>query len=448
MRYLPLTTADRSRMLAVIGASSVDELFCEVPEAVRLRGLLDLPLHQGELEVERAMAALAERNRPAGAGSSFLGAGAYRHHIPSAVDHLIQRSEFLTSYTPYQPEISQGTLQFLFEFQTQVAMLSGMDVANASLYEGATAAAEAVLMAGRVTRRNRAILSGALHPHYSDTVATLTQFLDMEAVFADANVEGDEDLSGRIDADTACVVVQTPDFFGHLHDYSALADACHAQGALLVVVVTEPVSLGALKPPGAMGADIFCGEGQSLGVGLNYGGPYVGLFAARREFVRQIPGRLCGETVDADNRRSFVLTLSTREQHIRREKATSNICTNSGLCALAFGIHVALLGEAGLRRLAALNHAAAVHLADALSGLVGVRVRNKTFFNEFTVELPVPAAGVVEALAERGVLGGVPVSRLIPDRPDFENLVLVAATETNTADETRDFATQLQQVLA
>ena len=448
MRYLPLTAGDRSSMLAVIGARSVDDLFRDIPEAARVKGLLDLPPHQGELEVERVMAALAERNRPAGAGPSFLGAGAYRHHIPAAVDHLIQRSEFLTSYTPYQPEISQGTLQFLFEFQTQVAMLSGMDVANASLYEGATATAEAVLMAGRVTRRNRAVLSGALHPHYRDTVATHTQFVEMEVVLAEPDAGGAEDLGNSIDGDTACVVVQTPDFFGHLHDYSTLAEACHGAGALLVVVVTEPVSLGALKPPGAMGADIFAGEGQSLGVGLSYGGPYVGLFAARREFVRQMPGRLCGQTVDADGRRSFVLTLSTREQHIRREKATSNICTNAGLCALAFGIHVALLGEAGLRRLAALNHAAAVHLADALSGIEGVRVRNNTFFNEFTVELPVPAAGVVEALAERDVLGGVPVSRLIPGRPDFENLLLVAATETNTAEETRAYATALRRVLA
>ena len=448
MRYLPHTEADRQAMLAAVGASSVDELFRDIPAAARIEGLLDLPLHAGEIEVERELAALAGRNHAAGAGPFFLGAGAYRHHVPAAVDHLIQRSEFLTSYTPYQPEVSQGTLQFLFEFQTQVAMLTGMEVANASLYEGATACAEAVLMAGRITRRPKALLSGALHPHYRETATTLTRFLDLSVECAEPNAYGDEDLSGRIDGDTACLVVQTPDVFGHLHDYSALAAACHAVGALLVVVVTEPVSFGALKSPGEMGADIAAAEGQGLGVGLNFGGPYIGLFATRRQYVRQMPGRLCGETVDADGRRAFVLTLATREQHIRRQRATSNICTNSGLCALAFGIHVALLGEAGLRRLAALNHAAAARLRERLDALPGVSVRNRTFFNEFTVRLPAPAVPVVEALAARGILGGVPVSRLYPDRDDFADLMLVTATETNTTAEMDALAAALGEVLA
>ena len=448
MRYLPLTPEDRRAMLGVIGAASVDELFRDIPPGARLSGLLELPLHQGELEVERGLGAMAAKNRAAGQGPSFLGAGSYRHHIPAAVDHLIQRSEFLTSYTPYQPEISQGTLQFLFEFQTQVALLTAMEVANASLYEGATATAEGVLMAGRVTRRNRAVLSGALHPHYRETVRTVTRFLDMEVDLCDPAAGGDEDLGARIDSDTACVVVQNPDFFGNLRDFSALAARCHEAGALLVVAFTEPVSLGAIKPPGAMGADIVAGEGQGLGVGLNFGGPYVGLFAARKARLRQMPGRICGQTTDADGRRAFVLTLSTREQHIRREKATSNICTNSGLCALAFGIHVALLGEDGMRRLARLNHAAAVRLAARLEGVPGVQVRNRTFFNEFTVELPQPAAPVVEALAGHGVLAGVPVSRLYPDVPEFTNLLLVAATETNTEADGEAFAAALGEALA
>ncbi len=448
MRYLPLGPDDRAQMLGVVGAKSVDELFKDIPEKARIKGLLDLPPHQGELQVERALSAMAAKNRAAGAGPSFLGAGSYRHHIPSAVDHLIQRSEFLTSYTPYQPEVAQGTLQFLFEFQTQVAMLSGMEVANASMYEGGSSCAEAVLMAGRLTNRPRAILSGALHPHYRDTVRTFTQFSPIKPESGEPVIDGKEDLAAKLGPDVACVVVQTPDFFGNLHDYTQLGAACRAAGALLIVVVTEVVSLGALKSPGQMGADIFAGEGQSLGVGLNFGGPYVGLFATKKQYLRQMPGRLCGETTDADGRRAYVLTLSTREQHIRREKATSNICTNSGLCALAFGIHVSLLGEEGIRRLAKLNHAAAVQLADALAGLKGVKVRNKTFFNEFTVELPRSATEVVEKMVGQGVLAGVPVQRLYRDRPDLANLLLVAASETNTDADRAAFVAGLKKVLA
>lgn len=432
MRYLPLTEANRVDMLNVIGADSIDDLFSDIPEAARINDLLDLPLHQGELGVERAMSSMASKNHNAGSGPCFLGGGAYRHHIPAAVDHLIQRSEFLTSYTPYQPEISQGTLQFLFEFQTQVSMLTGMEVANASLYEGATACAEAVLMASRVTRRNNAIISGSIHPHYRETVKTMTQFLDINLELLEPHPHYKEDLINKVDNSTSCVVVQNPDFFGELNDYTELAESCHAVGALLVVVVTEPVSFGALKSPGEMGADIVAGEGQSLGVGLNFGGPYVGLFATRNKFVRQMPGRLCGQTIDADGRRSYVLTLSTREQHIRRQKATSNICTNSGLCALAFGIHVSLLGEVGMRKLAMLNHAAAVNLRSKIAGISGLNVCNKTFFNEFLISLPISAVDVVNALAEQGILAGVPISRFYPDREDLGNLILITATETNT----------------
>ena len=448
MRYLPLTADDRRAMLAAIGAPSIDSLFADVPEAARLETTVNLPDHAGELDVERALTAMAAKNLDAGAAPCFLGAGAYRHHVPASVDHLIQRGEFLTSYTPYQPEVSQGTLQYLFEFQTQVALITGMDVANASMYDGATACVEAVMMANRVTRRGRAVLSGGLHPHYRAVAETMARFTGFALDTAPADPDGREDLAGHIDGDTSCVVAQYPSFFGQIRDLRGLAEACHAAGALLVVVVTEPVALGALVSPGEMGADIVAGEGQPIGNGVTFGGPYLGLFAAREKFVRQMPGRLCGETVDVDGKRGYVLTLSTREQHIRREKATSNICTNSGLCALAFTVHLSLLGEVGFTRLAQLNHATAVRLADRLSEIAGVELLNDAFFNEFTLRLPRPAAPAVDALAAKGVLGGVPVSRLCPGDPALENLLLVAATETNGEADIEAFAGALAEVLS
>jgi glycine dehydrogenase subunit 1 len=445
MRYLPLTPDDRRDMLAAIGAGSIRDLFKDVPAKVWQTKPVDLPGFQGEIEVERALSALAAKNLPSGPVPSFLGAGAYRHHVPSSVDHLIQRGEFLTAYTPYQPEIAQGTLQMLFEFQTQVALVTGMDVANASMYDGSTATAEAVMMANRVTRRTRAVLSGGLHPMYRSIVETHGRFGGFTVDALPADVDGKENAAKAVADDVACVVVQYPSFFGHVRDLRPLAEACHARGALLVVVTTEFVSLGALEPPGAMGADIVAAEGQSIGNGLNFGGPYVGLFATREKFVRQMPGRLSGQTVDADGRRGWVLTLSTREQHIRREKATSNICTNAGLCALAFCIHMTLLGEAGLKRLAAVNHAKAIQLADRLAAIPGVSVINDAFFNEFTVKLPKPAAGVVDRLAEKRILAGVPVSRLLPDDPTLANLLLVAATEINTDAEMEALVTALRE---
>ena len=325
----------------------------DVPQAARRDGFVDLPRVAGELEVERTLGAMAGKNASAGAVPFFCGAGAYKHHVPATVDHVIQRSEFLTSYTPYQPEIAQGTLQYLYEFQTQVANLTGMPVANASLYDGSTAMAEGVLMATRVTRRNKAVISGGVHPHYAEATETVVHAVGVETQVLPAAVDAEADVIARIDPDTACVVVQTPNVFGTATDVTKIAEAAHAAGALLIVVVTEAVSMGLLKSPGEMGADIVAAEGQSIGNALNFGGPYVGLFACREKLVRQMPGRLSGETVDADGERGFVLTLSTREQHIRRDKATSNICTNSGLCTLAFTIHMSLLGETGLRRLAA-----------------------------------------------------------------------------------------------
>jgi glycine dehydrogenase subunit 1 len=447
MRYLPLTEADRHAMLAKIGVPSVDSLFRDVPEKARFAKPVGLPNHMGELEVERAIAAMAAKNLGTSRAPSFVGAGAYRHHVPAAVDHLIQRGEFLTSYTPYQPEVTQGTLEYLFEFQTQVALIADMDAANASMYDGATATAEAVMMANRVTRRSKAILSGGLHPHYREIIATHAHFGGFTAETLPADPEAKESLLDRIDNQTSCVVVQNPGFFGHVRDFAPLAQACQKAGALLIVAVAEVVSLGALVPPGAMGADIVAAEGQSLGNALGFGGPYVGLFATRDKYVRQMPGRLVGQTTDTDGRRGWVLTLSTREQHIRREKATSNICTNSGLCALAFTIHLTLLGEAGFTRLAQLNHAVAVGLVERLSAVKGVDVVNDTFFNEFTVRLPKPAAPVVDALADRGILGGVPVSRLCPDEPGLANLLLLAATETNTDADIDALVGALKEVL-
>ncbi len=431
MRYLPLTPEDRASMLDTVGAPTIDALFADVPADKLLTELPDLPRRQGEAAVERMLTRMAARNVAAGSVPFFVGAGAYRHHVPASVDHLIQRSEFLTSYTPYQPEIAQGTLQMLFEFQTQVANLTGMEIANASMYDGSTGCAEAVLMAHRITRRNKAVLSGGLHPHYAEVARTLARMAGDETTSLPPDVLAREDLAAQVDSTVSCVVVQSPDAFGNLRDLAPLAAKCHAHGALLIAVVTEAVSLGLVEPPGAMGADIVVGEGQSIGNALNFGGPYVGLFATRQKYVRQMPGRLAGETRDADGERGFVLTLSTREQHIRREKATSNICTNSGLCALAFSIHMTLLGERGLRALARVNHAGAVRLADMLAATPGVEVLNETFFNEFTLRVKADAADLVERLARRGVLAGVPVSRLLPGA-GLDDLLLVATTETNT----------------
>ncbi|WP_439814059.1 aminomethyl-transferring glycine dehydrogenase subunit GcvPA [Zavarzinia sp. CC-PAN008] len=449
MRYLPLTEADRGAMLARVGVGAIDDLFTDVPAGALLAAPVDLPRAAGELAVERTLTALARRNLSAGEVPSFLGCGAYRHHVPAAVDHLIQRGEFLTSYTPYQPEIAQGTLQYLFEFQTQVALLTGMDVANASMYDGATAAAEAVLMARRVTRRTDVVLAGNLHPHYAATIRTHAELgAGGQVVQASADPAGGNDGAADVGKATACLVVQTPDVFGRPVDLVPLAEAAHAVGALLVVVVTEVVALGLLEPPGAQGADIVVGEGQGLGVGLNFGGPHLGLFATRDKYVRQMPGRLAGATVDAAGRPGFVLTLSAREQHIRREKATSNICTNSGLCALAFTIHLSLLGEAGLTRLARLNHEAACRLADRLEAVKGVRLATPAFFNELTVRLGQPAGPVVDALAQRGVLAGVPGARLWPGAADLDDVLILAATELTTDEDMDALVASLSEVLA
>ena len=453
MRYLPLTDSDRGEMLARIGASSIDDLFVDVPQAARLNGPIDgLPMHMSEMAVERHMRERSKKNLAAADAPFFLGAGAYRHHVPASVDHIIQRGEFLTAYTPYQPEIAQGTLQMLFEFQTQVARLYGCAVANASMYDGSTACWEAVAMATRVTRRKKAVISGALHPHYTETIKTMAKFTGDEIADSAPSLQPQPDNAGliaRIDDQTACVVVQYPDILGRIPDLAAIAEAAHATGALLVAVNTEPVALGAIQSPGELGADIVVGEGQSIGVGLQFGGPYLGLFAVRDpKHVRQMPGRLCGETVDAEGKRGFVLTLSTREQHIRREKATSNICTNAGLCALAFSVHMTLLGEKGLRQLAAENHRLACIAADRLAKVPGVRVLNDTFFNEFTLMLGQDARQVTRILADRGVLAGVSLGSLLPDFEAGAEALLVAVTETTSEEDIETLASALQEVLA
>jgi len=452
MRYLPLTGADRAEMLGVIGAATVDDLFVDVPAEARLPGpIAGLPMHASEMAVERHMGALAAKNVSAGSAPFFLGAGAYRHHVPASVDHLIQRGEFLTAYTPYQPEIAQGTLQVLFEFQTQVARLFGVEVANASMYDGSTAAWEAVAMAGRITKRKKAVLCRGLHPHYVGTVRTMAKFTGDVIDYRAPKLEAEPDTAGvisAIDRETSCVVVQYPDILGRIPDLAAIAEAAHAQGALLVAVVTEPVALGLIEAPGNLGADIVVGEGQSLGVGLQFGGPYLGLFGCREKFVRQMPGRLCGETVDAEGKRGYVLTLSTREQHIRREKATSNICTNAGLCALAFSIHMTLLGGEGLGQLARVSHARAQAAAARLARVPGVTVLNHAYVNEFTVILPGDAREAVRAMADRFVLGGVSLGRLYPDASDLAQGLLVCTSELTTDEDIEALGAALEGVLA
>ncbi len=416
MRYLPLTAKDRTEMLKVIGVQSPSDFYAGLPVTDRF----DLPDHQGEMEVERFMAALASQNRTVAEGRFFLGAGVYYHHIPASVDTIIQRSEFLTSYTPYQPEIAQGTLQVIFEYQTMIAALTGQDVANASMYDGATSCAEAALMAMRLTGREKVVVGNALHPQYMDVLESYV---------------GDNIVS-ELDEGVACLIIQSPDFYGTPHSYDDYRKQCDAVGAKLVVVINEIVSLGLLEPPRV--ADIVCGEAQSIGIPMSYGGPHLGFFACRQEFIRQMPGRLCGETVDADGRRSFVLTLSTREQHIRREKATSNICTNQGLCALAFTVHAALLGEAGFKDLARINHERACQLADALSKLSGVKIVNDSFFNEFVVELEKPVKDIVMGLAHKDMIPGLRLD---------DHRLLVCATEMTTDDDIAFFCDALKEVL-
>jgi glycine dehydrogenase subunit 1 len=433
LRYIPNSPEERTEMLRQIGISSPEELFHSIPEALRLRGPLRTPAALSELELLAGFEEMAQRN-PAARRASFLGAGAYAHYSPTIVDHIISRSEFFTAYTPYQPEISQGTLQVIFEFQTLVCQLTGMDVANASMYDGSTALAEAVLMAERVTRRSKVIAAGAVHPEYLEVVKTYVQHagIDLEhAAFDSLSGQVAAENVGGLDDQTAAVIVQSPNFFGCVEDVQQLADAAHKVGALLIVAITEPISLGLLKPPGACGADIVVGEGQAFGVPLSFGGPYVGLFATREKYARQIPGRLVGEAYDKNGNRGFVLTLATREQHIRREKATSNICTNEGLIALAATVYLETMGRRGLQEVAEQCVQKASYAARRINELEGFSLPYAgPRFNEFVVRAPSDAQELLARLvSERNITGGLGLSRYFPEWP---NDFLVCVTELNS----------------
>lgn len=431
MRYIPNSPEERQEMLGAVGLGSADELFRSIPSDVQLGRKLEITDPLAESEVIAAMDGFANRNTAA-TKPSFLGAGVYSHFSPTIVDHLIQRSEFFTSYTPYQPEISQGTLQYIFEFQTLICQLTGMEVANASMYDGSTAMAEAYLMAQRVTRRDKIIVADTVHPEYREVARTYTQHGAAEIVGV-----GFDEESGRLasldglDDKTAAVVIQSPNFFGCVEDVSAIAEKAHAVGALLIVVVTEAISFGLLKSPGACGADIVVGEGQSFGVPMSFGGPHVGLFATREKFVRQMPGRLCGVAYDKNGNRGFVLTLSTREQHIRREKATSNICTNQGLIALAATIYMEAMGKKGLQEVATQNAQKAAYAAKQIAGIGGFEIAfSSPKFNEFVVRGPRPATEVLDKVrTESSIIGGLALSKYYSDRP---NEFLVCVTETNS----------------
>jgi glycine dehydrogenase subunit 1 len=431
MRYIPNSPEERSEMLTSIGLGSADELFRSIPADVQLGRKLEITDPLAEPEVISALEELAARNTGA-VKPSFLGAGVYSHYSPTIVDHLIQRSEFFTSYTPYQPEISQGTLQYIFEFQTLICQLTGMEVANASMYDGSTAMAEAYVMAQRVTRRDKIIVADTVHPEYRDVARTYTQHGDAEIVSVGFDAESGRVASlDSLDDKTAAVVIQSPNFFGCVEDVAAIAEKAHAVGALLVVVVTEAISLGLIKSPGACGADIVIGEGQSFGVPMSFGGPHVGLFATREKFVRQMPGRLCGVAYDKNGNRGFVLTLSTREQHIRREKATSNICTNQGLIALAATIYMEAMGKRGLQEVATQNAQKAAYAATQIAGVDGFEIAfSAPKFNEFVVRGPRSATEILEKLrTENGIIGGLALSKYYADRP---NEFLVCVTETSS----------------
>ena len=432
MRYIPHTEADVKRMLERVGVQSLEDLFIEVPGSVRLKRPLDLPDPVSETELLRELKRLAAKNATPSTHMSFLGGGAYHHFSPAAVDMRVSRGEFYTAYTPYQPEISQGTLQAIFEFQTMICQLTGMDVTNASMYDGASACAEAVLMAVRLTRRKRVLLSRAVNPRYRATVATYCLYLGLElvdvAVAADGRTDL-KDLATKLDDTTAAVVAGYPNYFGVIEDLAALSERTHQQGARMVAAVAEPVALGLLKAPGTLGVDIVAGDGQSFGLPLAFGGPYVGFFAVRQKDLRAMPGRLVGETTDLDGQRGFVLTLSTREQHIRREKATSNICSNQGLCALVATIFMSLLGKQGLQEMARQNLAKASYARQQLTRVKGLSlVFDGPSFNEFVVRSTEPVADLLGRLEKAGILGGIPLG---DDYPELADCFLVCVTEQN-----------------
>ncbi len=443
MTYIPHTEANRKAMLEAIGVKSLEELFPAVPEKYKFPEL-NLPPALSEMETWWEMQGLSEANADVNHYACFLGAGAYNHYVPHTVDYVLRRGEFYTAYTPYQPEISQGTLQAMFEYQSMICQLTGMDVSNASHYDGATSLAEGVLMAMNSARGNRKkiVMSPAVHPQYRQVVRTYTQGMNV-AIAGDDNLKNDvADLLKLLDKDTACLVIQNPNFLGQIENVKGVAEVVHAVGALLIVV-TDPISLGLFTPPGEYGADIVAAEGQSLGIPLSYGGPYLGILATKNAYVRKIAGRLIGETIDGDGKRGYVLTLSTREQHIRREKATSNICTNQGLLALAAAVYLATVGKCGLAQVAQLCWHKSHYAAKEIGKLKGYKViSDKPFFKEFVVKLPRPVADVNEFLLnESDIIGGYDLGE---DYPHLKNHMLIAVTETNNKQEIDDLVTGLK----
>ncbi|MGH7390744.1 MAG: aminomethyl-transferring glycine dehydrogenase subunit GcvPA [Candidatus Rokuibacteriota bacterium] len=447
MRYLPNTAQNQRAMLDTIGARSIEDLLTKIPAKARLSRPLALPPALAETDLIRHLRALAAQNGDADSHTCFLGAGAYDHYAPSPINHLVLRGEFFTAYTPYQPEASQGTLRTIYEYQTMMAELTGMDVANASIYDGASSLAEAALMAHAVTGRDEIVLAGGVNPLYRRVVATYCAGPDIR--LRDAPAPGgvlDREAARRlVGGKTAALVVQSPNFYGCLEDIAAAAEIAHGVEAMLVVAA-DPVNLGVLEAPGRLGADIVVGEGQGLGVPLSYGGPYLGVFAAKRDFVRRMPGRLVGATVDLDGQRGFVLTLQAREQHIRRAKATSNICTNVALCALMATIYTATLGKQGLRKVGELSMAKAHYAAERLAAIPGVSLRfDAPFFKEFTLRLPKPPDRVVARLAKQKILPGVPLKTW--DRK-LADCLLVAVTEKRTREEIDALADALGEAVA
>ena len=444
MAYIPHTEAERRDMLAAVGVERMDDLYPDVPSHVRFPDL-DLPEPLSELEAMQELQLLSEINLDTRHASCFLGAGAYNHFIPSAVDHILRRNEFYTAYTPYQPEISQGTLQAIFEYQSLMCTLTGMEVSNASHYDGATALAEAVILALNHHRgvRRRIILSPAVHPQYRQVVRTYTQGMGLKVVGDEALGNEAEALAELLDKDTAMVAVQYPDFFGRIQDFGPLAEAAHAVGALLCVVV-NPLALGYLKPPSEFGADVVVAEGQPLGIPLSYGGPYLGIFTTRQEYVRKMAGRLVGETVDSRGQRGYVLTLTPREQHIRREKATSNICTNQGLLALAVTVYLSVMGRQGLQQVAELCYRKAHYAAQQIARLDGFRIWNEgPFFHEFVVQCPRPVKGINDGLLDYDVLGGYDLGQ---DYPELAGHMLLAVTEMNSKEDIDELVELLPEV--
>lgn len=427
MRYIPNSPDERTAMLQDIGVAGIEELFQQIPENLRLNSPIGIGEAMSEPDLIAYFRDLAGKN--ATDFHSFLGAGAYSHFIPVIIDTLISRSEFFTAYTPYQPELSQGTLQYIFEFQTMTCQLTGMEVANASLYDGSTGLAEAVLMAQRVTRRDKFIIADSVHPQYREVVELYTKHMELQFDYAQHSENGAFDINNlQVDKETAAVVVQSPNFFGCIEDLQAIADAAHEVGALLIVAVAEGLSFGALKSPGACGADIVVAEGQSFGIPLSYGGPYCGMFATLDKYIRQMPGRLVGETKDHHGRRGYVLTLSTREQHIRREKATSNICTNQGLFALMATIYLATLGRKGVQEVAQQNLQKSHYAANEIAKLEGYSLPfSAPFFNEFVVKTPQPASEVTRRLLDKKIIGGISLETYYPEMKDG---LLVCVTET------------------